>query len=307
METPLGPITVNDSHCHFFSHSFLKAVAGQKFQQGDVVGQAIGVLGWEAPPEGPVDLARRWIAELDRHGVARAALIASVPGDEDSVAAAVGAFPDRFVGFFMLDPTEAGAPERARRALDQLRLRCVCLFPAMQRYVLDDDRVRAVLEAVNEQAAGVVFVHCGVLTVGIRKKLALPSPFDLRCGNPLALSTIAALYPRIRFIIPHLGAGLLRETLMLAEVCPNVYLDMSSSNSWLRYLGISLKEAIHRALAVAGPERLLFGTDSSFFPRGWQKKILDTQLAILQELAVDPAAIKAILGGNFDRLFPVDR
>ena len=45
------------------------------------------MLGWDAPGT-PDALADRWVAELDRHQVARAALIASVPGDEESVAAA---------------------------------------------------------------------------------------------------------------------------------------------------------------------------------------------------------------------------
>ena len=36
-----------------------------------------------------------------------------------------------------------------------------------------------------------VFVHCGVLSVGVRKKLGLPSPFDIRFGNPLDLHAVA--------------------------------------------------------------------------------------------------------------------
>ena len=58
---------------------------------------------------------------------------------------------------------------------------------------------------------------------------------------------------------------------MLCDLCPNVYLDTSSSNSWMRYeeAHLDLRTVFRRALDVAGPQRLLFGTDSSFFPRGW--------------------------------------
>ena len=38
--------------------------------------------------------------------VATSALIASMPGDEASVATAVQRFPDRFHGYFMFDPTQ---------------------------------------------------------------------------------------------------------------------------------------------------------------------------------------------------------
>ena len=139
-------------------------------------------LGW-ADPGSPETLAATWTAELDRNCVSRAALIASIPGDEDSVAEAVRLYPHRFVGFFMFNPLAPDASERLDRALSSLNMRCVCLFPAMHKYRLDDQRVEKVFEAAEKHQAA-VFVHCGVLTVGVRKKLGLPSPFDLRLGDP---------------------------------------------------------------------------------------------------------------------------
>ena len=59
-----------------------------------------------------------------------------------------------------------------------------------------------------------------------------------------------------------------------------------------------------QALSVAGPARLLFGTDSSFFPRGWQRPIYDGQLRILEELGVVAADRDKLFHENFDRLFP---
>ena len=74
--------------------------------------------------------------------------------------------------------------------------------------------------------------------------------------------------------MPHFGAGYFREALMLADLCSNVYLDTSSTNSWMRYQAahLTLRTVFRHALDVAGPERLLFGTDSSFFPRGWNAR-----------------------------------
>ncbi len=60
-----------------------------------------------------------------------------------------------------------------------------------------------------------------------------------------------------------------------------------------------------QALAVAGPERVLFGTDSSFFPRGWQQPIHAAQEAALRAAGVSDDDRARIFGGNFDRLFPV--
>ena len=104
-------MTTHDSHCHFFSTRFFEALGREKFGATPAVtAEAVAEgLGWEAPGE-PLALAARWVAELDRAHVSRAALIASIPGDEDSVAVAVAAHPDRFVGFFVREPRGPGRP-----------------------------------------------------------------------------------------------------------------------------------------------------------------------------------------------------
>ena len=239
--------------------------------------------------------------------MSRAAIIASAPGDEASVATAVARHPSRLVGFFMFNPVAGEISSRLSRALGEQRLRGICLFPAMHGYSLDDEAVREVFAAASQHRA-VVFVHCGVLTVGVRKKLGLPSPFDLRLGDPLALSAVAARFPAVPVIIPHFGAGLWREALMAADQCGNIHLDTSSSNGWMKYYpGLTLDEVLRRSLAVAGPDRIVFGTDSSFFPRGWQQPIFDLQDASLRAIGVNDEDRQKILGGNFDRLFSLEQ
>jgi predicted TIM-barrel fold metal-dependent hydrolase len=261
-------------------------------------------LQWDDPGS-PESLADRWVQELDRHGVTRTALIASIPGDESSVAAAVAKHPSRFVGYFMVDPSAGDAVERTRRALTDLRLRVVCLFPAMHHVPVDDERTHRVVEAAAAVPGTAVFVHCGVLSIGVRRKLGLPSRFDLRLGDPLAVSRLAMAFPAMPFLIPHFGAGFFREALMAADVCPNIHFDTSSSNSWIRYTpGLTLETVFKSALAILGPTRLLFGTDSSFFPRGFQKAIFQQQQAIVDAVRVTDADAALIFGGNFDRLFP---
>ena len=292
---------IHDAHCHFFSRRFFEALASQMKQPpADPGWELPQSLGWEAPGE-PEQLAGRWISELDKHHVSRAALIASVPGDEASVAAAVARHPHRFVGFFMLDPTKDDAVVRVRHALGELKLRAVCLFPAMQRYSVQDPRAMKVFEEAASHPGGAVFVHCGVLSVGVRAKLGLPSPFDIRFGNPLDLHTVATAFPKLPIIIPHFGAGMFREALMVADLSPNILLDSSSSNTWIKYTsGLTLRRVFRQALEVVGPGRLLFGTDSSFFPRGWQMAIFQAQRKVLQELSVDG---DKIFHGNFERVF----
>lgn len=260
-------------------------------------------LGWHDPGSAE-ELADRWVAELDRHGVSRSAIIASIPGDEDSVATAVRRHPSRFVGFFMFNPAAGDVGARLSPALGEQALRGICLFPAMHGYRLDDERVKEVFAAAADRGAA-VFVHCGVLTVGVRKKLGLPSPFDLRLGDPLALAAVAARFPRVPVIVPHFGAGMLREALMAVEQCATIHLDTSSSNGWMKYYpGLTLEQVFRQALDIAGPERILFGTDSSFFPRGWQQPLFAAQDSALHTIGAPEEDRQKIFAGNFDRLFP---
>lgn len=295
---------VNDAHCHFFSRQFFEALGRQHPAGLHSAAQISAALGWDAPGS-PEDLADRWVRELDRHGVARAALIASVPQDEASVATAVERHPSRFVGFFMLDPMAADARGRVERALHEFGLRGICLFPAMQRYSLHEPAVAAVIEMAAKHAGTAIFAHCGALSVGVRKKLGLPSRFDVRYGNPLDLHALAADHPQVPFIIPHFGAGLLREALMVADLCPNIYLDTSSTNRWRSYHpGLTLAAVFRQAVETVGPDRLLFGTDSSFFPRGWNRAVYESQVNAVEAAGVDETLRPRIFGGNFDRLFP---
>lgn len=298
--TPWGDLRVNDAHIHFFSHAFYSALASQKkIEDATAAGQ---LLNWEIPGADPAQLAARWVTELDRHGVERACLIASAHGDEDSVAGAVAAFPERFFGYFMLDPLQPDAADRVNAAVANPHLHCMCLFPAMHTFSIADARLVPLLETASDHGLA-VFVHSGAISVGVRTRLGLSSQFDMRFANPLDLHPVALHFPRIRFIVPHFGAGLFREVLILADLCPNVWLDTSSSNRWMQYEGLDLRTVFRRALDLLGPERLLFGTDSSFFPRGWHSEIFEQQATALYELGIDQAAAEQLFRSNLERLF----
>src|SRR5205823_12744635 len=94
-----------------------QAPAGQRVETPESIAAA---LGWQVPPEAPEELAAMWVKELDRHGVRRAAMIASIPGDEQSVAAAARAYPDRFYGYFMVNPVAIGRAQSELQSLAYL-------------------------------------------------------------------------------------------------------------------------------------------------------------------------------------------
>ena len=306
MRTPFGEIPVIDAHAHFFSHRFFATLARELPEppsEAELYPTLRQKIPWEFPATDPAGLGKRWVAEMDRHGISRMVLIASIPGDEESVAAAAQAYPDRIIAYFLLNPTSDDAPARVKRAFAELGVKGVCLFPAMHRFYPWDQRLLPMYETVATHG-GIVFVHCGHLKVGVRDKLGLPSRFDMRFANPADLHGVATLFPGLPFVIPHFGCGYFRELLSLADQCPNIYTDTSSSNDWVRLMPypLDLKTLFAKSLQVLGPERILFGTDSSFFPRGWRKDVFDAQVEVLEGLRVPSAQVVQMFSGNIARL-----
>jgi predicted TIM-barrel fold metal-dependent hydrolase len=132
----------------------------------------------------------------------------------------------------------------------------------------------------------------------------VPRNYDLRRGNPLSVLPVAHRFPGIHFLVPHFGAGFFREALMAASQAENISFDTSSSNAWRRVLpeDPSLHNIFERALDVLGPRRLVFGTDSSVFPRGWRKDVYAEQDETLRELGVMEAERTLIFRDNLHRL-----
>jgi predicted TIM-barrel fold metal-dependent hydrolase len=306
INTPWGNLRLIDAHTHFFSHQFFQTFARQAQHNLPAEAPLTAVaerLGVEIPPDDPTHLAQRWVNEMDKYGIDQLVMFTSVPGDHPSVATAARAFPERIIGYSMLDPTQPKAAELVREGVQRDGLRGVTLFPAMHHFHAYDERLHPLYQAATDLKIP-VFVHFGVLKVSIRDKLGLPNVFDLRYADPIDLHRAAIDFPRVNFIIPHFGCGYLREALMLGAQAPNVYLDTSSSNTWLTYMPshLDLKTVFEKALQVFGPQRLLFGTDSNVFPRGWRQDILHQQMEILRDLQMPQEAAAQILGGNIARL-----
>ena len=87
-------------------------------------------------------------------------------------------------------------------------------------------------------------------------------------------------------MIAHFGAGFFREVLMLMYQTHNVVMDTSGSNSWMTYLpyDLTITKIFERALKAGASCRVVFGTDSSFFPRGFRYNILEEQYNAVKSL-----------------------
>ncbi len=305
MQTQWGELPVRDAHAHLFTRRFFETMAGLappgRLGGPDPVAKLGEEMGLEIPAKRG-DAAARWERELQERGVEAVVLMGSIPGETDEVAEAVEALSGHCIGYAMVDPTKPAAAESIAR-MREGSLCGAAFFPAMHGYRISDEAIRPALDAVRDSGL-VAFVHFGLLRLGLRDKLGAGCPFDLNYANPIDLHTVALTYPEVTFQIPHFGCGFFREVLLLGAQVSNVVLDTSSSNSWVKTQvpGITLEEVFARALDVYGPKRILFGTDSSVFPRGWRRDIFEEQVGILKKLGMTAGEAADVLGGNLTRV-----
>jgi len=131
---------------------------------------------------------------------------------------------------------------------------------------------------------------------------AMADTFELlaRFGRPVkihnagagwddALGTIARRHPRLPIVIAHAGLGAPSiEGARLAASNDNVYLEMSSSFAHL--------PTVREAVAIAGPERLLWGSDAPLLEPAF---VLGTYL----DAGLPPEALERIFWRNAVELF----
>lgn len=292
-----------DAHLHAFTAEFFALLAREAAAAGHAAPTPAAVaerVGLTLPPADAAAHARQWLRELDRNGVSGALCIASHPGEAEAVAALIACADRRMVGACVIDPRPATAPARVAEVVERLGYRALVLFPTLHRYLVADQEW---LLAYANQRNLTVIVQCGVVEVPLRDRFGLPRSADIACGDPLALIAAAQRWRGISFVVPHFGAGLLRECLLLGRSCDNVLVDTAGGNGWMAACGVTLDQVLAQALACFGPRRILFGTDSGTFPRGWRRDVFDGQRAALERLAVPAADQEAIFGGNARGLF----
>ena len=294
-------IEVVDAHAHFFTANTLKAWSlrgrtREGFEQR--TRSRTDMTSIELPDES-TDVAQQWVDEMNRYGITAMGFMVGAEA-YDEFLEAKARFPGRFMGYANINPGDPEAAEKvdeaARDGLQGIKL-YPSSWPELHAY---DAACYPVYEAALKHRFP-VFLHFGI-TIG--------GQADLRHGNPLDIQVPSRDFPDLNFVIAHFGAGFFRELLLLQYQADNVYMDSSGSNSWMRYLpyDLDLRKIFERAITTGGAEKVIFGTDSTFFPRGFRINILERQYEAVRSLSEGPDAIvsvediDAIFRGNILRL-----
>lgn len=296
-----------DTHTHFFSRAFYEYQAEQ-VPGGNVYEllEKMARHGIEIPDADPLKHRDRFITELDANGVTRAVVFASVPDEMEAVGEAARTSEGRLYPYAAVNPRAPETIEKLASLQDTYRFRGMLLFPAMHGYSIGDPVVNSALDLASDLKL-VVFVHCGLLRVTIRAVLGLSPDFPLEYSHPKDLIPVAKSRPNLSFIIPHFGGGFFEEFLLVGKECPNAYADTAGSNTWgmFQFPELHLDDLYSDTVRIFGIERILFGSDTAGFPRGYRKDILEAQVRAMHDARIATDDQSLILGGNLSRLLEV--
>lgn len=273
-----------DVHAHYVTDRYRKECSAGGYGEPDGMP---GLPGWS------VEAAAELMATA---GIAAAVLSISSPGvhfGDDSLdrnqaardlAAHVNDVGARIVaerpGQFGLSailplPDVDGALAELARAYDDLGADALALETNYHGRYLSDAAFGSLLAEMDSRGA-VVTLHPTSPPGWELTALGRPRPmieflFDTtRCVVELALSGALARYPRIRWIVPHAGAVLpaLAHRVTRMSLRTGTPVDLPDLLGGLHYdlAGAALPVALDGLLAVAGPDRLLYGSDFPFTP-----------------------------------------
>ncbi|MHA1936228.1 MAG: amidohydrolase family protein [Candidatus Thorarchaeota archaeon] len=269
-------IDVIDAHSHFMTYNTAKMIierAGDLEAIRRRVSSLTDMTSFDMPDEA-WDSGKLWIDELDKYGISA---IGMMIGEEswNEFNETRKRFPGRFLGYANINPSAENALDLVKKAGND-GFQGIKLYPSSWNYHVYDEICYPIFEEALKQKLLVV-LHFGI-TIG--------ATANLQFGNPLDIQKPAQDFPDLNFMIAHFGAGFFREVLMLFYQTQNVNVDTSGSNSWMKYMpyDLTVTKIFEKALKAGGPERIVFGTDSSFFPRGYRFNILQEQYDAVNSL-----------------------
>ena len=168
------------------------------------------------------------------------------------IAEAARRFPGRLVPFFTVDPRRPGGLEMFRRAVEEWGMSGLKLHPTSGYYPYEDC-CYPYYRACLEYGVPLLF-HTG----------SQPAPLKFRYSLPVYVDDVAADFPDLTIIMAHVAHSLWKEALLVAEVKPNVLVDISGWQITFNHHPEEFYTMLRRLLDDLGPWRVLFGTDGPY-------------------------------------------
>lgn len=231
---------------------------------------------------------------MDANRIDMAIIQPIVPGgdlgrsDNEFVGQLVKEYPDRFMAYACVVPTEEDACDELRRAVETWGLKGLKLHPPLQNFSMTDPRIGPVIETCIEMDLPIL-IHTGpIYSHSARMAYSSSAPID----------DLAIRYPDAKFIIAH-GNPFGDDPVLVAKH-KNVYMDTVIVFSKWVDLFPQLGAATFDWMRT--DDRILFGTDAN--PLRTHR--FAENLEPLYKMGVSEERLEKLLCGNIKKLLKLD-
>ena len=185
-----------------------------------------------------------------------------------------------------------GDVEELRELLQARAIKGLKIYPGYEYFYPADPKFAPAYE-LAEAFDVPVMIHTGD-TYAPRGKV--------KYSHPLHVDDVAVDFPRVKFLICHLGNPWFRDCMEVIYKNENVYADISGlvlgdfSDRFEAYMRQQFKEMVSWGI---NPAKVLYGTD-------WPISSMESYLQFVDELPLPPADKELLLFRNAARLFKLD-
>jgi predicted TIM-barrel fold metal-dependent hydrolase len=182
--------------------------------------------------------------------------------------------------------------DELRALLEMRAIRGLKLYPGYEPFYPADRKLAPAYELAEEFDVPVM-IHTGDTYAPTGK---------VKYSHPINVDEAAVDFPRVRFVICHLGNPWFRDCMEVVYKNENVFTDISGltlgnfTDRFEAYMRTQLKEML---LWGVNPDKVLYGSD-------WPLATMESYLTFVSELALTPNDREMMLWGNTARVFKLD-
>lgn len=240
-------------------------------------------------PEADADTLHREMAGVDKAIVfaLRYGDSIGVESNDETTAAAVAKYPDKFVGFAYVDPRRPNYMDELVHAIEDLKLKGVKFGPIYNGVALSDPRLVPVYEYLQKNNIP--------LTLHMGTTFARNAPVEM--GRAIHVEPVALRYPDLVMVLAHMGHPWYDECIVVSRKQPNVFCEISA----LFYRPWQYYNILMSSQEYGITDKIFFGTD---FPFARVEESVDGLLGINEQLSgtnlprVSDETMQRILGSN---------
>jgi len=301
-------LKIYDSHCHFPNkgemfpdYTWGKSVSfdteGSR-NHGEIWRKAFNFPQSSKPLDNDTEMADLWLKDIDEKHVEKIVFVSA--GGNERLSKIIARHPGRFYGYAHHHPDSANAPQELEKAIAAYGLSGYKILGPLVDTSLSDKKYYPLWEVCSQKEIPVL-IHFGLLGAAGGKA-------DGVNISPLSIAQAALDFPKVNFIVPHFGCNHIGDLLQLCWTRPNVYVDSSGSNQWIRWMPyrLTLEDVIRKFVETIGPGRLMFATDSSWMPRGFATTYLEEQHKIFRFLGLSEEDLNKVFSENIAALLKLD-